>query len=683
MKKILKIEGLDCANCARTLEIEINKIDEVKNAKIDFVKSKLSFESENVDVATRKIIALAHQIEPDARIITAQSGKRQNHTFINVLLLIFGTILGVCALFINMPTVLFWVLYVVGALLIGFRTYFKAIILLFKGTINENLLITIAVVGASAIGEYMEALMVIFLYTIGKILEGIAVNKSRKSIEKITNIQPEYAVTLNDDVEEKVLPESVKIGSVIVVKPGERVPIDGVVLEGMCSIDMQSLTGESLPVGVKPDDEVLSGSIVLDGVLKVRTTKEYGQSTVSKILELIEDASEKKSKTETVISKISKWYTLGVILLAVIVWGIVWAVGKNFDTALYSGLIFLVVSCPCAFAISVPLSYFSGIGNASKNGILIKGSNYLDACAKMNVVAFDKTGTLTTGIFSVEKVVSYDKSKTEEDIIYIASLGEQNSLHPIAKSIINHNKKKLVKVKNFKEIAGEGVYFSFKDSKYFVGRKGKNKNNTTVEVFENEKKIGEIVLCDTIKETSSQACANLKDLGVKTVMLSGDVKEIAESVGKQVGVEEIHAELLPQDKYSWIETAKKDEKTFVGYVGDGINDAPSLMLADVGISMGINGSASSVEASDIVLVDDNPKKVATAIKISKYTRKIVWENIIVSAIVKVLFLILAETGVSDMASAVFADVGVTVLAVLNSLRALYFSPNKTEHKRKK
>lgn len=675
MKYKIGIEGLDCPNCAKALENEFNKIDNINNANIDFINQKLSFETDNFDLSIQKMKNTISQVEPSAKLIIEKEKKKTELTWVyDVVLLFLGIAVGLCALLISMPTWAFWLLFVISAVLLGYKTYLKAVLLLFKGKINENLLITLAVIGAAALGEYMEALMVVALYTIGKILENLAVNKSRKSIEKLTKLQPEYAVIIENGNEKRVNPNEVKIGNKIVVKAGERVPLDGVISEGSASIDVQSLTGESLPVNLKTNDEILSGSIVLDGVLYITVTKEYQNSTINKIMNLIENAAEKKSKTETLISKIAKWYTLGVIILSILVWGIVWAVTSDINTAIYRGLIFLVVSCPCAFAISVPLSYFSGLGNASRKGILIKGSNYLDACAKLNVVAFDKTGTLTTGQFKVDKVKSLDKNKSEEDIVYIASLGEQNSLHPLAKSIVNFNNKKLEKVSNVKEVAGEGVYFDYKNNKYFVGRKNNTKQSTLVEVFENNIKIGEIHLSDTIKETSKYACSELKQMNVKTVLLSGDNKEIVESVGSTLNIDEIKYQLLPQDKYKYLEELKKNKNNCIGYVGDGINDAPSLMLADVGISMGINGSPASIEASDIVLVDDNPKKVSTAIKLSKYTRKIVWQNIILSAGIKLIFLILGALGVTGMLSAVFADVGVTLLAILNSMRALIYTP---------
>lgn len=678
MIKKVKFEGIDCPNCAKKLEIQLNKLENVKKAQIDFLKSTILIESENFDKAIEEVVALTKKMEPNAKIIynNQQNNKKFNPILLDFCLLFVGMVLGLITLFVPMPIVLYWVLFVVSAMLMGYKTYYKAIILLTKKTVNENFLVTLSIIGATAVGEHMEGLMVIALYSIGKILEGLAVSKSRKSIEELTNLKPDYAVKLDEKQNEiKVSPQEIALGDIILVKPGERVPVDGEVVEGSCSLDLQSLTGESLPVNVGVGQQILSGSIVLDGVLKIKVTTLYTESTVSRIMNLIENASDKKSKAETVISKVARWYTLAVIVCAVAVWGIVWAVLGNLSTAIYRGLIFLVISCPCAFAISVPLTYFSGIGNASKNGILIKGSNYLDVCAKLNVVCLDKTGTITTGKFVVEKVKVFKEEYPEEDVLYIASLGEQYSLHPLAKSIVEANKKPLKKLKEVKEVAGKGVYFTYKDDKYFIGRKVRTQEtNTCVDLYKNDIKIAEIYLKDAIKENSKKAIKNLKDINVKTVLLSGDNKIVVKNVSEEVGVDEYYHSLLPQDKYTYIENLKSDKNLNIGYVGDGINDAPSLMLADVGISMGINGSSASIEASDIVLVDDNPNKVPTAIKISKYTRKIVWQNIIFSAGVKILFLLLGSLGITGMLSAVIADVGVTVLAILNSLRALKFKP---------
>ncbi len=680
MNKTLKIEGLHCPNCARNLQNELSKIKGVENVKIDVVKATLYFESKNIENATKQIVLTTKKLEPDVQIIHENSAKKSNFAiFSDIAVLMVGIILAIICIFSTLPKAVFWIMFVSSALLLGYKTYYKAMRLLFKGVINENQLLTISVVGAAVLGEYMESLMVIALYSIGKIFEGLAVAKSRKSIEKLTNLQPEFAVVLENEKEIKVDPKDVKVGSIILVKPGERIAIDGKIVNGSATLDMQSLTGESLPISVSEDQDVMSGAIVLDGVLQIETTSEYSSSTISRIMNLIEHASEKKSKTETLISKITRWYTLGVIVCAIAVWGIVWAITSNLDTAIYRGLIFLVVSCPCAFAISVPLAYFSGIGNASRHGILIKGSNYLDACAKLNHIAFDKTGTLTTGTFDIENVETLTNSYSAEDIINIASLGEQYSLHPLAKSIVARATSKLAQVKNFKEVAGKGVFFTHNKNEYFVGRKSKTTKATSVEVFENDTKIGIIYLADQIKETSALAIKELTKLNIKTTLLSGDNLETVKKVVDEIKITNGLAELLPEDKFNWIKNQKENSKQTIGYVGDGLNDSPSLMLADVGISMGIGGSPASIEASDIVLVDDNPEKVAIAIKISKYTGKIVWQNIILSALIKFTFLALGSVGITGMLWAVFADVGVTVLAILNSMRALAYSPNQ-KHK---
>ena len=677
----IKIEGLNCPNCAKKLETQLGKLESIKSAEINFFKGFIEFSSENPEKAIKDIIKTTATIAPEAKIVTEKTNKTfSTATIIDFVVLMAGIGLGICCLFAPLPTWAYWTMFVSSALLMGHKTFYKAFKLLLKGIVDENLLVTISVVGATAVGEHFEGLMVIALYSIGKVLEGLAVNKSKKSIEDLTNFKPEFAVVLNGEEEITVSPSQINIGDILLVKPGERISVDGIVVEGSASLDIQSLTGESLPSFVCNDTEVLSGSIVLDGTLKIKATKKYEESTVNKVIEMIESASEKKSKTETFISKITKWYTLGVIACAVLVWGIVWAVTKNIDTAIYRGLIFLVVSCPCAFAISVPLSYFSGLGNASKNGILIKGSNFLDACAKLNLLAFDKTGTITTGEFEIVEISSQSKQYSDDEILHIASLGEQYSLHPLAKAITKANTKKLKNVKNLKEVAGEGVYFDHENKTFFVGKRNKSLSGTTVEVFENDTKIGQIVLSDKIKENSKTTCQLLKKQNIKTVMLSGDSKSVVESVATEVGIDEAHAELLPQDKFEWLSKNIASNKNKVGYVGDGLNDAPSLTLADVGFCMGLKGNSASIEASDIVIANDNLEKIPMAIEISKYTRKIVWQNIILSAMIKVTFLTLGALGVTGMLSAVIADVGVTVAAILNSLRALNHKTKFHHHK---
>lgn len=684
MNKTLRIEGLDCAHCAKVLEDELKKLDCASNVQVNFVNSTISFKSDDVEVATQKIIHLTKMVEPDARIIDEKSllkPKFNLKLLLNFIVVAVGATIGLLATYLveGKITWLFWCMYILGALIIGYKTYFKAFKLLFRGIINENMLITLSIIGATVVGEYMEGIMVVTLYSIGKILESLAVNKSRKSIKELTSLKSDYATLLEDGKETKVEPKTVKIGSMILIKPGERVPIDGIIISGKATLDTQSLTGESVPVNTKEGDHILSGSMVLDGVLKIKTTSEYPNSTISRIMNLIENAAEKKSKTETFISKFTKWYTLLVLTLAVMVWGIKWAICHDFSSSLYTGLIFLVISCPCAFAISVPLTYFSGIGNASSKGILIKGSNYLDACTKLNIVAFDKTGTITTGQFSIEKVEILNTEYSKEQIIQLASIGEKNSLHPLAKSIVNSNTLPLEDAEEITEKAGEGVYFTYKKEKYFVGRKSKNIDSTAVELFKGDERIGVIHLTDSIKESSLNVCNELKALNIKTVLLSGDNKKTVEKVAKEVNITEYYGRLLPEDKYEWIVNQKKNKNNVVGYVGDGINDAPSLMAADVGISMGINASSASIEASDVVLVDDNPQKVETAIKISKFTRKIVWENIIWAMSMKVIFLVLGACEITGMLSAVIADVGVTLTAILNSMRALKYTPKELHY----
>ena len=672
MKSKYKIEGLDCPNCAKTLEKKINELPSVKYAKIDFIKSTLELDSKDNKIAINKVVNLTKKIEPNAKIILNDKHKVQNKQFaLDLSLLLVGIALGLVCILVEMPQYFYWPLFIASALLMGYKTYYKAIQLLFKKTINENMLVTISVIGATLVGEGMEALMVIALYSIGKILESLALNKSRKSIEELTNLRPEQVTRLKDNIEEIVSPNDIEIGDIIIVRPGEKVAIDGQIIDGEANFDVQSLTGESLPKHFKTNDEVLSGSIVLDSVVKIKATSKYENSTVCKILDMIENASEKKSKTETVISKMTKWYTLGVILVAIAVCGIVLAITNDFNKAVYRGLIFLVVSCPCAFAISVPLAYFSGIGIASKKGILIKGSNYLDATANLKTIAFDKTGTLTTGEFKITQISSFDKEKTQEDILYLCALGEKNSLHPLAIAIVKNCNKKLKDVKNVKEVTGEGVYFEYNNNNYFVGRKTKDLLDTTVELFENNKKIGEIKFEDTIKDTSISACKTLNKMGIKTIMLSGDNDIIVHKVAEKIGLDESFSNMLPQDKFEWIEKNKSKSNT-IGYVGDGLNDAPSLTLADVGFSMGLKGNSASIEASDIVLANDNPEKIVESIKISRFTKKIVWEDIILSAGIKLIFLTLGALGITGMLSAVIADVGVTLVAILNSLRCLRF-----------
>ena len=680
MIKKYQITGFNCPNCAKNVENHLNKLDSIKSAKIDFIKSVLELEFDDEGKALDDVIRLTRKLEPNVTIIVNQQKKRKHNVWLGLVSLVAGLMIGISIFVFEMPSMLYWTLFVISALLMGYKTYYQAFNLLLHGTINENFLVTLSVIGATFVGEHFDGLMVIALYSIGKLLESVALNKSKKTIEALTNIKPEFAVILDGKNEEvKVTPQEIKLGDILVVRAGEKIAVDGIVVTGSVSLNTQSLTGESLPVFVKPGDEVLSGSIVLDGVLQVKAVKEYQKSTVNKIIDLIENASSKKAKTETVIAKIARWYSLGVILLSLLVWGIVWAVTKDLNTAIYRGLIFLVVSCPCAFAISVPLAYFSGLGNASKNGILVKGSNYLDVLAKIDVVAFDKTGTLTTGEFEITEITVKDSKYSKDDILFLAGLGEQYSNHPLAKAIVAGCTQKLPSLKTVQEKAGHGVAYEYKGQQYFVGRKNQQQKQTVVELYQQEQLIGEIYLQDALKATAKDTIHQLKQLGVKTTMLSGDNDEIVQKVARAIGIDKAYAQLLPEDKFKWIEQMKTGRNT-VAYVGDGINDAPSLTLADVGFSMGLNGSAVSLEASDIIIANDNPEKIVAGIKISKYTRKIVWQNIILSALIKIVFLTLGACGITGMLSAVIADVGVTLMAILNSLRALRFRlKNRHQH----
>lgn len=673
MKKELNVIGLDCGHCALTLEKYLEKVNGVKSCNINFSTSKIFIETEddNFRAVFKNIVKTAKQVNPDVKI-TEEKQTGNNIRLYDIILYVVGLIMGIVVLFVDLHPVLFWCMLVVSALLMGYRTYIKAILQLRHLKINENTLITLSIIGAVAVGESMEGLMVIALYTLGKMLEAKAVNYSRKSISTLIDNQPEYAILVTEEKEQKVKPEVVKVDDITVVRAGEKVALDGVVVEGTATINKSHLTGESEPVVVTVGDVIQSGSIVLDSTLKIKVTSEYKDGTVAKILGLVSNASSKKSKTESFISKVSSWYTLGVIVLSVIVFGITWLVLRDISTAVYRGLIFLVVSCPCAFAISVPLTYFSGIGRCSKQGILIKGSTYIDTCAKLDKIIFDKTGTLTSGKFSVSKV-EFTKGVDETNFMDIVVAGEKNSLHPIAVAICEYypKPKKKLKVKNFMELVGKGIQFEIDGKTYFVGRAKSKVGSTLVEVKEDGKALGKIQLDDAIKPESKSSVDEIRELGVKTMMLTGDNQGIATKVATELQIDDYSAGLLPDDKFRIIEE-EKAKKISVGFVGDGLNDAPALAMADVGISMGIMGSPATIETSDIVIADDNLKQIPRLIKISRKTKRIAMGNIIFALVTKLLFLTLGALGITGMLLAVFADVGVTMLAILNSLRVLMY-----------
>ena len=578
-------------------------------------------------------------------------------------------------------------LYIIAYLIVGLEIVWKAIRNIFRGKVfDEHFLMAIATIGAFVIGEFPEAVAVMLFYQVGELFQDYAVDKSRKSITSLMDIRPDIAFVKRDGKVEKISPEDVKIGENIVVKPGEKIPLDGVIVEGNSMIDTSVLTGESIPKEVTVGDEVLSGCINKNGLLTIKVEKEFGESTVSKILDLVENASSKKSKSENFITKFAKYYTPIVVIIAVllaIIPPFVLNLGE-FTEWLYRALTFLVVSCPCALVISIPLGFFGGIGGASKTGILVKGSNYLEALANTEIVVFDKTGTLTEGVFEVQEVEANGMSK--EELLKYAAYAESNSNHPISLSLRKAYNKEINQSSILKteELAGRGVSSNVEGREILIGNdklmKGRNISYTPCDeigtilyVAIDNKYAGYILIADKIKEDSFKAIKELKANNIKeTVMLTGDKKQVGESVANELGLDKIYTELLPDGKVEKVEELMKDksEKGKLVFVGDGINDAPVLALSDIGVAMGGLGSDAAIEAADVVIMTDEPSKIGTAIKISKKTMRIVKQNIIFAIAVKVLVLILTAFGIGTMWEAVFADVGVSVLAIINSLRAL-------------
>ena len=578
------------------------------------------------------------------------------------------------------------VVFLIPYLIIGWDIVYKA----FRGIKNgqvfdENFLMMIATFGAFGVGEYSEAVAVMLFYQVGELFQGYAVGKSRQSISDMMDICPEYANIEEDGVLKQVDPDDVEVGSIIVVKPGERIPLDGIVVEGESLIDTAALTGESVPRSAKAGDEIISGCVNGSGTLKVKTTKEFDDSTVAKILELVENASSKKAKVENFITRFAKYYTpvvtIGAVILAILPPLIL---GGGWAEWIQRACIFLVISCPCALVISVPLGFFGGIGAASKIGVLVKGSNYLEAVAEMTTIVFDKTGTLTKGEFKVTDVITENSSK--EELIELAALGEGYSNHPIANSIREAYGKELDlnRVTNTEEIAGHGIKAVIDGKTVLLGNEKLMKSEsifytscksmgTVVYVACNGVFEGAVVISDTIKDGAKEAIHDMKQVGVRhTVMLTGDRKEAAETVAQTLGIDEVHAELLPGGKVEQVEALLKAEKQKerLAFVGDGINDAPVLTRADIGIAMGSMGSDAAIEAADIVLMDDDVTKIASVVRIARKTLRIVKQNIVFALAIKALVLILGALGMANMWEAVFADVGVSVIAILNSMRTL-------------
>lgn len=678
------LEGLDCASCAKKVEDKIASTDGYEDVTVNFSTLKLSFKT-NKNNPKKEIIEIVKALEPDVNVVDMEESnkKKDSKESFHIARIIIGILIYFLGTKLNFNTNIQIVLILVSIIILLSRTMKKAFMQIRKGVLDENALITISVIGACLVNKVMEGIMVITLYEIGKILESKAISKTRKSISDLMNIKPEYANLKNGEEYQQVNPEEVNVGDIILVKTGEKIPLDGIVLKGEAELDNSALTGESAFVKVKEKSKVLSGAINVQGILEIKVEKNYENSTVSQILNLVENATDKKAKTETFVAKAAKIYTpivLGLALLVAILMPIL-IKGSTYYDSIYKALIFLVISCPCSIAISVPLSYFSGIGKASKKGILIKGSDYLDGIKDIGQILFDKTGTITTGKFKVSKIKTYNGKYSENEILNYFAMGESFSNHPLAKSILEmvNDEIDTTKVNDFEEISGKGLKYTYNNMEIkignaeFVDSKEKIDEKGTILYLKIEDEItGGIVLTDEIKSDAKETIKQLKELGIKTKMLTGDKKEVATRIAKEVNIDEVKSEMLPQDKYNELEKVLDNNITEkkVAYVGDGINDSPVLARADIGISMGGIGSNSAIEASDMVIMTDELKKIIEAIQISKKTNRIIKENLIFSIGVKILILLLSLLGIADMWEAVFADVGTTLITIFNTIRIL-------------
>ncbi|MDD4835473.1 MAG: heavy metal translocating P-type ATPase [Lutispora sp.] len=696
LKREFIIKGLHCANCAAKMENSIQNIEGVRKASIDFVGKRLVLEYGSPMDEERVInetIKTMNNIEQGVEIAEKKSGTKEIEDEKSKAKMELWKLAGALSIFavaqiIKTPANMRLALFAAAYVLAGGKVVYKAFRNLFKGNVfDENFLMTIATIGAFAIGEYPEAAAVMIFYNIGEIFQDLAVDRSRRSIKALMNIRPDYANLVLDNTVQEVSPEDVKIGDIILVKPGERIPLDGTVIKGETSVDTSALTGESAPRSIKAGDEVLSGFIVKNKMITLRVDKEYSQSTVAKILDLVENAALKKAPTENFITKFAKVYTplvvltaLGITLIPSMIYGF-----DTFPQWLYRALIFLVVSCPCALVVSIPLSFFGGIGGASKRGILVKGGNYLEALNNIHTVVFDKTGTLTEGVFKVNEIVNEEAYLTDAVLEYAAT-AESFSDHPIALSIKEAYGKNidLTRVLHHEDIAGQGIKVKTDLGNILVGNdklmeeegityKKIEASETLVHVAIEGNYAGYILISDKPKADAEKTVKSLRKAGVKKVaMLTGDNKATALNVKQALGLDEAYYELLPNDKVEILEKIKneKSEKGNVVFVGDGINDAPVLTMADIGIAMGGLGSDAAIEASDIVLMTDEPSKLIEAIEIAGFTRKIVWQNIIFALGVKLVVLIMGALGLATMWEAVFADVGVALIAVLNAMRVI-------------
>lgn len=673
MKYKYKLSSLDCAGCALNIEKKLNENSDIKSASVNFSKLLITVETDSKN-PKKLVSSIVDMVEPDSKVLDLNEVvENKSKLKFHVVRLILGILFSIIGIFV-FEGKLGKIFIILGYAILLYRTFTNAVKLLIKSkTINENLLVTISCVGAYFTNNIHEGLMVIILYEIGKILEEVAVNNSRKSISSLMDIKPEYANLKVGKRIEKVDPNLVNTDDIIIVKKGEKFPLDGIIVKGSASLDTAALTGESKLRIVKEGDAVLSGSINMEGLIEVKVTSAYENSTVSKILELTENASDRKAKTENFVGAAAKIYTPIIIILAILIVLILPLFKINFNDAIYRALVFLVVSCPCAIAISVPLGYFSGIGRASLDGILVKGSDYLEALSDVSEIVFDKTGTITSGVANGYELDILDNKYKKDDVINYLVKGEMLSNHPVAKSILKifNQKVKADDVKNFKEHSGKGLSFEIKKDKFKIGSSSfvKSKiNDNRIYLSINESVVAALKLIDDVKKDSPKAIEELKNMNIKTFMFTGDNKDVALEIAKRANIDNVKYEMLPIDKYNELEKLIKNNKKKTAFVGDGINDAPSLALSSVGISMGGVGSSSAIEASDVVIMNDSLLKIPKAIKISKLTKKIIKQNLIFAIGVKVLVLLLSFLGIASMWQAVFADTGVTLLTILNTTR---------------
>lgn len=705
VKKEYILEGLCCPNCAAKIEKEVGDLDEVHEAKLNFVNQRLSISTTDAGAEglTERIGEIVRSHEPSVMISevtdnndmhksVSENEKESEKNGIRgyLIRIIAAAALVFLLLVVKLPASIETAIFILAYGLAGYETLLTAARNILKGRVfDENFLMGIASLGAFLIGERVEAIAVLVFYGVGELLQDIAVDRSRKNIAKLMDIRPDYANKILDGTVSVVAPEQVEVRDMILIKPGEKVPLDGIIRKGGSFVDTKALTGESLPREVSEGDEVLSGAVNMNGVLEVEVTKPYGESTVSRILELVQNASSKKSESEKFITKFARYYTPAVVFAAVAVALVPPLLGfGEFTSWLYRALSFLIISCPCALVISIPLSFFGGIGGGARQGILVKGGNFLDALKQVDTIIFDKTGTLTKGIFEVASVFP-EEGIDASQLVRLATVAESQSNHPIAKSIMAYYDKSIDEpvpaADMIKETAGLGVTAEYNGITILAGNEKLMEQNglqaaspdvagSVVHVAADGKYLGHLLICDELKPSVKDAIAALKQIGVRrTVMLTGDHENAAKEIAGLSQVDEYQAELLPQDKVAWLEQYKSSVtgKGKVVFVGDGINDAPVLAGADIGIAMGGIGSDAAIEAADVVIMNDDPGKIVTAIKIARKTGKIVIQNIIFALGVKLLIMVLAFFNITSIWFAIFADVGVALLALFNAMRAMY------------